>query len=51
MKKKISVVGIICLVMIGLSGLLLAVESGAETSSIKTFGDALWYMIVTLTTV
>lgn len=51
MKKKISVVGIICLVMIGLSGLLLAVESGAESSSIKTFGDALWYMIVTLTTV
>ena len=51
MKKKISVVGIICLVMIGLSGLLLAVESGAESSSIKTYGDALWYMIVTLTTV
>lgn len=30
---------------------LLAVERGAEGSSIHSFGDALWYSVVTLTTV
>ena len=51
MKKKGRLIIIICAVMLALTGLLFFIESGAEGSSIKTVGDALWYMIVTLTTV
>lgn len=51
MKKKTAYIILLCAVMLGFSGLLFAVESGAEGSSINSIGDALWYMIVTLTTV
>ena len=51
MKKKFNLVGIICGAMFALCIILFFVESGAEDSSIKTIGDALWYMVVTLTTV
>ena len=36
---------------IGLLALLLAVESAAPEASITTFGRAVWYSLVTLTTV
>ena len=50
MKKKLGFVGIIS-AMLGLCFILFLVESGADEASITTFQDALWYMIVTLTTV
>ncbi len=51
MKKKGNLIVIICLVMLTLTGLLFLTESRADDASIKSIGDALWYMIVTLTTV
>ncbi|MCR5557701.1 MAG: potassium channel family protein [Butyrivibrio sp.] len=51
MKKKSNLIIIICLVMLSLSGLLFLAESRADGASIQSIGDALWYMIVTLTTV
>ena len=50
MKKKSGFIGAICF-MIALCLLLFVVERGAEGTSIQTIGDALWYMVVTLTTV
>lgn len=43
-------IGLIALVVL-LNYLLVFVERGNPDSSIKTFSDSLWYMIVTLTTV
>ena len=51
MRKKFNLVGMICAAMLALCIILFFVERGAEGSSIKTIGDALWYMVVTLTTV
>lgn len=51
MKKKLGYIGVICLIMLVLCGLLYIVEARAGGSSITSIGDALWYMIVTLTTV
>ena len=51
MKKKLGYIGLLCLVMFGLSGLLFLVEVNADGSSITSIQDALWYMLVTLTTV
>ncbi len=51
MKKKGKFIGIMCVVMLVLCGILFFVEKGAEDSSISNIWDALWYMIVTLTTV
>ncbi len=51
MKKKFSLIGMICLIMFGLCILLFITESGVQDSSIKSIWDALWYMVVTLTTV
>ena len=51
MKKKGRFIGIILIIMLVLCGLLFMVESRAEDSSIRSIWDALWYMIVTLTTV
>jgi len=41
----------IMVLIIGLNITLVAVEKGAENSSIKTLWDSLWYMMVSLTTV
>ncbi|WP_051544877.1 ion channel [Butyrivibrio sp. MC2021] len=51
MKKKLGYIGILLAVLLLLSWLLLMAESGAEGASIRSISDALWYMIVTLTTV
>ena len=51
MKKKIGFIGLLCAVTFALCGLLYMVERGAEGASIQSIGDALWYMVVTLTTV
>lgn len=45
-----SLAGFIAVYVLLLMG-LVAVESGAENSSIHSFADALWYSVVTLTTV
>ena len=51
MKKKSNLIIIVCLIMLALAGLLFLTESRASEASIQSIGDALWYMIVTLTTV
>lgn len=51
MKKRLGYIGILSVVLLVLSALLCMVESSAEGASITSIGDALWYMIVTLTTV
>lgn len=50
LKKKTGFVGVICMLFV-LCILLFLAEKGAQGTSILTFGDALWYMVVTLTTV
>ena len=49
--KYFVIAGIILLVYIFLLFLLVQVEKNAEGSSIKTMGQALWYSLVTFTTV
>ncbi|MCD7866642.1 MAG: potassium channel family protein [Clostridiales bacterium] len=55
MKQKrrfyITVITLVCVVYIVLLLLMLYAESGDGQSSIHTFMDALWYSVVTLTTV
>ena len=51
MKKKLGYIGLLCLVMFGLSGLLFLVEENADGSAITSIQDALVDMLVTLTTV
>jgi voltage-gated potassium channel Kch len=50
LKKKIGLLGILVTLLV-LSVVLFIVESGAQGSSINSIWDALWYMVVTLTTV
>lgn len=51
MKKRWLWAAAAAAVYIGLLALLLAVESAAPEASITTFGRAIWYSLVTLTTV
>ncbi len=51
MKKKLMTAAVICAVWMILLGVLVSVESAAEGASIRTFSDAFWYSIVTLSTV
>ncbi|NJN24543.1 MAG: potassium channel family protein [Cyclobacteriaceae bacterium] len=46
----ISIFGLLCLVF-ALNNLLVYVERSSPNSSIKSLPDAMWYMIITLTTV
>ncbi len=49
--KKIRILLGIIIGILAVAGLLTLVEKGAEGASITSFGKALWYMVVTLTTV
>ena len=51
MKKSAKVIVCALAVYLLLLRLLLAAESGAPGSSIHSFGDALWFSLVTMTTV
>ena len=51
MKKKIGYIGILCAVAFVLCSLLYMVERGTDGASIQSISDALWYMVVTITTV
>ena len=51
MKKSVrGILAALC-VYLGLLLLLLAAESGAPGASIRSFGDALWFSLITMTTV
>ncbi len=47
----LSVIVMLVIVYIGLLTILYCSESANDQSMIRTFGDALWYSLVTLTTV
>jgi voltage-gated potassium channel len=49
--KRIRFIALILLIYLGLLLLLFAVESGSKNASIRTIFDAIWYSLVTLTTV
>ena len=51
MKKSVRVILTALCVYLGLLLLLLAAESGAPGASIRSFGDALWFSLITMTTV
>lgn len=50
-RKRLLWIGLALALYIHLFFVLLRVESGHERATIKTVGDAAWYVIVTLTTV
>lgn len=50
-KVYLYIIGALVLVYIGLLTILYCSESAAGNSMIRTFGDAFWYSLVTLTTV
>lgn len=50
-KKRRYVLFVVILMYATLIGILVAAESGVEGSSIHGIGDAIWYSVVTLTTV
>ena len=49
--KRIRFAALILLIYLGLLILLFAAESGSKNASIRTIFDAIWYSLVTLTTV
>ncbi len=51
MKKSVRGILVALCVYLGLLLLLLAAESGAPGASIRSFGDALWFSLITMTTV
>lgn len=51
MKRSVKLVLSALAVYLGLLLLLLAAESAAPDASIRSFGDALWYSLITMTTV
>ena len=51
MKKNVRLILTALVIYIVILGLLLLAESGAPNATIKNVGDALWYSLITLTTV
>jgi voltage-gated potassium channel len=51
MKKSVRMILAALCVYLGLLLLLLAAESGTPGASIHSFGDALWFSLITMTTV
>ncbi len=51
MKKNVRLILIALVTYVVILGLLLLAETSAPNASIKTVGDALWYSLITLTTV
>ena len=51
MKRTLRWILIALAVYLALLALLLAAESGSPESGIRSFGDALWYSLITMTTV
>ena len=51
MKKSVRLILAALCVYLGLLLLLLAAESGTPGASIHSFGDALWFSLITMTTV